>query len=75
MTCTVLKSLGQRFFFNDFIYLVLDIGEGMEKEKETSMCGFLSHAPYWGPRPQPRHVARLGIRPVTLWFASQHSVH
>ena len=24
--------------------------------RETSMCGCLSHAPYWGPGPQPRHV-------------------
>ena len=24
--------------------------------RETSMCGCLSCAPYWGPNPQPRHV-------------------
>ena len=32
------------------------------------MCGCLSHAPYWGPGRQPRHVPRLEIEPATLWF-------
>ena len=39
-----------------FIYLFLDRGEGKEKERETSMCGCLLLAPYWGPGQQPRHV-------------------
>ena len=39
------------------------------------MCGYFSHAPYWGPGPQPRHVPWLGIEPATLWFTGQHSVH
>ena len=31
--------------------------EGKEKRgRETSMCGCLSDAPYWGLGPQPRHV-------------------
>ena len=46
------------YFLRDFIYLficlfiylfILDRGEGREKGRETSMCGCLSHAPYWGP--------------------------
>ena len=41
----------------------------------TSICGGLSHAPYWGPGPQPRHVPWLGTEPVPLWFAGQHSIH
>ena len=43
-------------FHKDFIYLFLERGEGREKERETNinMCGRLSHAPYWGPGPQPR---------------------
>ena len=44
------------FFFKDFIYLFLDRGEGKERGREISMCGCLSHAPYWGSGPQPRHV-------------------
>ena len=44
------------FFFEDFIYLFLERGEGKEKGRETSMCGCLSRAPYWGPGLQPRHV-------------------
>ena len=31
-------------------------GEGRKSRKETSMGGCLSHAPYWGLGPQPRHV-------------------
>ena len=44
----------------DFIYLFLERGEGKEKERETLMCACLSHAPCWGPGPQPRHVPWLG---------------
>ena len=61
-------------FFKDFIYLFLERGEGREKRKEP-MYGSLSHAPYWGPGPQPRHVPWLGIQPATLWFAGWHSIH
>ena len=43
-------------FLKDFIYLFLDRGEGRERGKETSMCGCLSHTPYWGPGLQPRCV-------------------
>ena len=39
------------------------------------MCGCLLHTPYWGPGLQPRHVPWLGIKPVTLWFTGQHSIH
>ena len=39
------------------------------------MCGCLSHAPYWGPGLQPTHVPWLGIKPATLWFSGQHSIH
>ena len=35
------------------------------------MCGCLSHAPYWGPGPKPRHVPQLGIELVTLWFTAR----
>ena len=47
------------FFFFNFIYSFLERGEGKEKGRETSMCGCLSHTPYWGPGPQvpqPRHA-------------------
>ena len=30
------------------------------------MCGCLSHASYWGPGPQSRHMLWLGIEPATL---------
>ena len=54
-------------FFN-FIYLLLERGDGEEKERETSICGCLSQAPYWGPGLQLMHVPWLGIKPATLWF-------
>ena len=62
-------------FFKDFIYLFLERGEGREKERETSMCGCLSHAPCWGPGLQPRHVPWLGIELATLWFIGWHSIY
>ena len=45
-----------------FIYLFLERGEGRERGRETSMCGCLLCAPYWGPGQQPRHVRWLGIK-------------
>ena len=39
------------------------------------MCGHLSCILFRGPGPKPRHVPWLGIEPVTLWFAGQHSIH
>ena len=46
-----------------------------ERGRGILMCGCLSHTPFWGPGPQPRRVSWLGIKPVTLWFAGQHSIH
>ena len=39
-----------------FFFKILFIFREGEGGRETSMCGCLSHAPYWGPDPQPRHV-------------------
>ena len=30
------------------MYLFLERGEGRERQRETSMCGCFSRAPYWG---------------------------
>ena len=54
------------------ILFILREGKG---GRETSMCGCLSQAPYWGPGLQPRHVPWLGIEWATLWFAGQRSIH
>ena len=48
---------------------------GKGKERETSMCGCLSHASWWGPDPQPRHVPWLGIEPATFGFTGPRSIH
>ena len=62
-------------FVLDFIYLFLEREEGGERERETSMCGWLSHVPYEGPGSQPRHVPWLGIESATLWFKGRCSIH
>ena len=48
---------------------------GRKREKKTSLCGCVSHTPHKGPGLQPRHVPRMGIELVTLWFAVQRSIH
>ena len=61
-------------FFQDFIYLFLERGEGKEKGRtETSMYSCLSCTPNWWCGLQPRLVLWLGIEPMTLWFASTQS--
>ena len=55
-------------------YLFLEGKGGRKREGETSMCGCLSCAPYWGPDLQPRHVPWLGIDPATLCFSGLHSI-
>ena len=67
-------QLGHLLFFLRF-YLFIFRERGKEGEREISMCGCLSHAPYWGPGLQPRHVPWLGIKPVNLWFAGWCSIH
>ena len=63
-------------FFKDFIYfLQIERKGGRKRGRETSMCGCLLHAPYWGPGLHPRHVPWLGIELVTLWFTGWHSIH
>ena len=64
------------FFLRFYLFIFRERGREREREGEKqSMCGFLSHTPYWGPGQQPRHVFWLGIKPATLWFAGRHSIH
>ena len=64
------------FFKKDFTYLFLERGEWREKEGAKNINVWLpSHAPYWGPGPQPRHVPWWGFKLVTLWFAGWHLIH
>ena len=57
------------------------MGREEESEGEKLWCvrdtltGCLSHTPNQGPGPQLRHVPWLGIKPPTLWFAGQRSIH
>ena len=51
-----------------FVYFKTEREGRRKRGRETSLCGCLSHAPYWGPGPQPRHVPSLGIKLATFWF-------
>ena len=82
VTC-LLSSLahfqsGCFLFLLDFIYLFIfrERGREGEREGEKHLCVVASYTPHtWGPGPQPRHVPWLGIKPTTLWFTGQHSIH
>ena len=65
-----------KHFLKECIYLFLERGEGREKERErnTHVCFPLTH-PLLGTWPTAQSRARLGIKPVTLWFTGQHSIH
>ena len=61
------------FFFFKRFYLFLDRGEGREKEggRETSICGCLSHAPYWRPGLETQACALTGSPPDDPWARRQ----
>ena len=51
------------FFFKIlFIYFQREEKGGRKRRRERSVCGCLSHAPYWGPGLQPRHVSQTGFQ-------------
>ena len=64
------------FIFKDFIYLLLNRGEGGEKERERNINVwlFLAHPPP-GTWPTTQACAWLGIEPAALWFTGQCSIH
>ena len=64
-------KIGRDFLKKDYLFIFRE----RDKEGETSLCGCLLQAPYWGPGRQPSHVPQLGIEPVTLWFTGWHSSH
>ena len=70
--CPPVKS-NLKGFFNILFIIYFERREG--RKREISMCGCLSHAPHWGPGPQPRHVPWLGTELVTLWFTGRRSIH
>ena len=51
------KPERRTIILKDFIYFTFrKRGRKGERGKETSMCGYLSHAPHWGIGQQHRHV-------------------
>ena len=74
----VIAQLLQNHFFLFFkVFKKLFIfREGKEKERERNINVWLPLAcPPLGPGPNPGMCSRLGIEPVTLWFAGWHSIH
>ena len=66
------------FFLRNFVIYLIIFREGKggrKRGRETSICGCLSHAPYWVPGLQPRYVPWLGIEPATIWFSGLRSIH
>ena len=45
------------FFLKILFIFIFREGRKGERGRETSVCGCLSHASYWGPGLQPRHVS------------------
>ena len=43
-------------FLRLFIHFYREEKGRRKGRRETSLCSCLSHAPHWGPGPQPRHV-------------------
>ena len=65
-------------FFKDFIYLFLERGREGEREREGEKhpCVVASCvSPTGDMASNPGMCPSLGIKPVTLWFAGQHSIH
>ena len=63
-------------FFKDFIYLILERGEGREKERERNIHVWLPlTCPQLGTWPTTQACALTGNQLATLWFAGQHSIH
>ena len=71
------------FFQKDFINSFREGMGGRKGGGETLICernidpfvGCLSHAPNRGAGPQPRHVPRLGIKPVAFQSAGGCPMH
>ena len=68
------KIISDFLAFKKIFYLFI-FRERKGRKKETSTCGCLSCTPYRGPGQEPRHVPWLGIKPATLWFTGQCSIH
>ena len=64
------------FFFKiSFIYFKRE-GKGKRKKgKETSACGRLLHAPYWGTWPTTQACAPTGNQLATCWFTDPRLIH
>ena len=67
-------------YFKIFYLLILERGEGKEKEGEKNIdvrlvASCICPDPNRGPNPPPRQVPRPGIEPVTFHFVGQHPIN
>ena len=68
-------SQRQRIKVNIFKRFYLFIFREKEGRRKRADKHQILARPKWGPGLQPRHVAWLGIKPVTFQFAGWHSIH
>ena len=72
----LLKATVILFFFKEFIYLFLDIGEGREKERERNINVWLPLIhPQKGTWPSTQARALTENQTRDLWFTGQCSIH
>ena len=59
------------------LFIFRERGREGEREGEKHQCvvAFCMPPHHWGSGLKPWHVPWLGIKPVTLWFTGQHSIH
>ena len=59
----------------NYLFIFRERGREGEREVEKHQCVVASHTPKLGTWPATQACALTGIEPVTLWFASQRSIH
>ena len=69
------QPLPPRLSFRFYLFIFRERGKEGEKHHCERKTLINSYVPYWGLGTQPRHVPWLGVKPATLWFAGQHSIH
>ena len=73
--CCITNYSKPNVFKRFYLFIFREEKEGRKGGRETSMCGCLLSALYWGPGLQPWHVPWLGIKLATFCFICQSSTH
>ena len=66
----------KKYFLRFYLFIFRVRRKEGERGRQTSMCGCLLCAPYWGPNLQPGMCPNWeSNQSVTLWFAGWCSIH